>query len=418
MMFLKECKAILRSIIYAAFVVVVIIFYASQLGDFVNDMAIEKPLPDQESYGYKNAEIPELVMPNAAARLVLDLRENEFASYKTGLYRGVRLSDDKQQEIRTILNKITGLSESELYECYVNKSIAEGDQAAMEWRQVDYSDVIPVIVDYKTFKEYMVQVDQLIGGGSIYDAELLKNFASVPITYEESLAAYQEYLDQDQLSGAYARVFCDYMGLTAALFSVFVPVAYLLRDRRARVSELLYVRRISSVKMVLCRFVALVTMGILPYLIMSVIPTMQLMIYGAQNQITVDPFGFIKYIIAWILPTILSVTALAYLMTLLTETPAAIIVQFAWSLYGLFNSAYHLDGGSYGTEIMIRHNSMGNYRLMADDMTALVINRVSYCLIALLLLAVTIGIYHFKRRGMLDVSSYFRKMRRHGQEAV
>ena len=237
----------------------------------------------------------------------------------------------------------------------------------------------------------------------------MKQYGSVAITYEEKLAEYNAFLNTDKITGAYARLFCDYMGIVVALFSIFVPVSFLLRDRRAKMNELIYSREKSSVSIVLTRYFALVCMTILPFLLLSLIPTFQLSIFAAQHGMSADYFAFVKYMAAWLLPTILAITAFAFLLTTLSDTPIAILLQPIWSIYGLFTSANNIKGGQYGIEIAIRHNTLGSLHLVQENINALIVNRLSYTAISVAFILVAVYVFSLKRRGRLNGFSGFKK---------
>jgi hypothetical protein len=429
-MFIKECKAISKSIIYFAFLAVVVLFYVTQLGNYagndikqyathetepgklLSDNPLIAPIPGQENYGYRNAEIPEQVMPNAIARLVFEYADNGFTSYSTGFYRSIKLSETQLAEINDLLIRMTGLSANELLNRRNEIAIANSYVIVGQGMNIDYSEAIPIVVGYDEFKQNLKHIDKLIGGGSYYALSNLKQYGSVAITYEEKLAEYNAFLNTDKITGAYARLFCDYMGIVIALFSVFVPVSFLLRDRRAKMNELIYSRGKSSASIVLTRYFALVCMTILPFLLLSLIPTFQLSIFAAQHGMSADYFAFVKYMAAWLLPTILAITAFAFLFTTLSDTPIAILLQPIWSIYGLFTGASNIKGGQYGIEIAIRHNTLGNLQLFQENINALIVNRLSYTAISVAFILVAVYVFSLKRRGRLNGFSGFKKTTR------
>ena len=408
-MFVKECKSISKSMIYIAFIAVVILFYATQFGNCAGEdiqqytthetkpgkslpgNPLIMPTPEQDSYGYRNEEIPEQVMPNAISLLLDEYTDNSFISYPIGFYRNVKLSGKQLSEIETLLIEMTGLSVNELH---------------------SRNEIIPIMVSYDKFKENMEYIDKMIGGRSSYDPSEFRRYGQVEISYEEKLAEYNDFIKTDRITGAYARLFCDYMGIVLALFSVFVPVSFLLRDKRAKMNELIYSREKSSASIVITRYFALVCMTILPVLLLSLIPTIQLSVFALQNGMSVDYLAFVKYIAVWLVPTVLATTAIAYCFTTLTYTPIAIILQLVWSLFGIFSGANFLKGGRYGIEITIRHNSIGNLQLLQENINALIANRLSYTAISLVLIFVTVLLFDLRRRGKLNVFNGFKKAAR------
>jgi hypothetical protein len=260
----------------------------------------------------------------------------------------------------------------------------------------------------------MEQVDKILGG--IYDVTHFMRHSYLPKTYEDALAEYNDFMEYDRITGAYARLFCDYMGIVAALLSVFVPAAFLLRDKRAKANELIFSRNICSIKFILVRYTALVVMMLIPFILLSLIPSIQLINFAFKNNLSVDIFGFVKYIVAWILPTLMTTTAVALIITTITETPLAIAVQFIWSFVSLAVggvAAYAGNTGDlihYGMNLMIRHNALGNLQYYRDNITQIATNRIFYAGISLVIVFITIFIYEQKRRGEIDVRGGLRKI--------
>lgn len=434
-LFLKECKAITKSIIYFVFIGVMVLFYVSQLGNSVGDdiskaegtsvyedeysqknpflkNPLIEPPKGAESYGYVSAEIPEQVMPNATAALVREYWSNQYVTYPVGFYKTVKLNESERAEIEKILTEITGKGADGLLNLVNEQSMKNiNEQGYILGNAVEYGDVIPIIVDYELFKGKMARVDEMLGGGSYYAVGELAQYGSVPVTYEEKLAEYNEFIAEDKVTNAYARLFCDYLGIVVVLFSVFVPTAFFMRDRRAKANELIYSRRIGSSKLIAARYTALVVMMLLPVVLLSMVPLAQLMLYGGRNGISVDAFAFLKYIAAWLLPSLMTTTAVALLLTTLTDTPIAIVVQFLWSFLSILTGgAAALDGGKYGMNLIIRHNTVGNLRAVTDNLSQLVMNRVFYAVLALAFVGITIFIYEQKRRGRLDVLGSLQKI--------
>ena len=76
-LFLKECKQILKSMVYYIYVAVFVIFLSTQLGGDLVDR-IEKPLPDQGSYGRISSHEPSMVMEKILAELMQETYRNSI----------------------------------------------------------------------------------------------------------------------------------------------------------------------------------------------------------------------------------------------------------------------------------------------------------------------------------------------------
>ena len=98
-------------------------------------------------------------------------------------------------------------------------------------------------LSYERFEEVMQEVDDMLGGGSSYALDSIGDNGSEPKTYEDAVKEYEELVHKDGYTGGYARLFSDYMVIILGILPVFLAVTRELRDRRANMQELLYVRR-------------------------------------------------------------------------------------------------------------------------------------------------------------------------------
>lgn len=89
-------------------------------------------------------------------------------------------------------------------------------------------------------------------------------------------------------------------------------------------------QKISSAKLVVLRYLASITMVLLPVLLLSLESLVPLISFGAKKGISVDYFAYIKYILWWLLPEVMAVSAIGIFFTLLTDSPIAIAIQFLW----------------------------------------------------------------------------------------
>ncbi len=424
-LFFKECKLIARSIIYFVFIAVMILFYISQLGNYagvdikqVQDNAaysysnpLMEPPIDAEFYGTKQAEIPEQIMPSAILSLVQEYLANKYTTYPLGFYKNVKLNEKDQLKVANKIEELTNARPEELVNSLEEFAKLRSNAYLSGTEPPKAEEFVSIFVTYDVFKEKMAEIDQILGGGSQYSSEWLLKNGRVPLTYEEKLTNYTAFIREDQITGAYARLFCDYMGIVISLFSIFVPVAFLMRDRRANMNELLYSRKKGSASLVFLRYGAVVFMMLLPFLLLSIIPTVQLVQYGASMDLSVDAFAFLKYILSWLLPTLMTTTAIGFIFTILTDTPIAIAIQLLWGyFFDLMLSFQRMQGGNYGFELVIRHNILGNLQEVKDGMNALVINRSFYVIVSLVLIVISSLIYDQKRRGRLDFGGSLQKI--------
>ncbi len=269
----------LKSLTYYVLIAVLVFFYGTQMGSFAElNKSVEGR---EETYGTKPSEDKNKVMEVTLAMLADDYEYNEYKAYPVGFYKKVILNEKKQEKIHQILRECTGLEEgyADAVQQTVHPETADAALVVMAGAGEGRLAAAPSLT-YERFLELMGQVDELLGGGSDYDPETVEGNAVDPLTYEEAMAAYEMTLNTDRITRGYARLFCDYMGIVLSLLPVFLAVTRGIRDRRAQVSEVIYIRKVSSAAVVLSRYLAAVVMIGIPVLLLSIMPLFQCIYFG------------------------------------------------------------------------------------------------------------------------------------------
>lgn len=331
-------------------------------------------LDAEERVRFRNLE-------SALQSLIREYSANRYVTYPIGFYKEVTLSEKKQAKMLEIIREITGL-----------------DELSTEQPKLSISEDL----SHERFKELMKQADKLLGGGSMYSESYLKYIARVPTSYEEALQAYNDIIYKDRLSGAYARLFCDYLGIVLTILPVFLAVTRALRDKRAGINQVIYSKRASSASIILSRYLSIVLLIMLPVFIIAGYLSARCLYYGANEGINVDAFAFFKYCLFWLLPAVMISSSVGIFLTELTQTAIAIVVMGIWWFISLFMGVADLGGG-YGWNLIPRHNTIGNYQVFIDNLKLLVLNRLCYSLLAILLAAAAVLVYDLKRRGKLAI---------------
>lgn len=378
MLLWKEIKKTVLSITFAVFIIFLLAFAISQeVLNFSNEIIT---VPQQgEDYGTQQKEEPELIMPAAFSSLYKEFTANEYIAYPIGFYKNVKLNDTDQEKMAEIISTLSGVPVDDL----LNKSNIKVNLSAD--------------ISYKVFKECMKQADNLIGGGSNYSENSLLNFSCVKITYEEAVESYNLIASTDKFTGAYARLFCDYIGIILSILPVFIAVAVCLKDRRAKMNDLIYARKISSFKLILSRYFAIIIAVMLPTVILAYISNST--IWGQYSGMNLDYFAPLKYAIGWLMPSAMIAVAIGIFFTELTETPIAIAIQGLWWFIDLNAGVSRMGGVHTLFELTPRHNVLGNTQIFLDEFNTLVANRLVMSGAALLFVIATVIIYEQKRRG-------------------
>lgn len=420
----KECRKVICSLTFLLYAAAVFAMYYSQFHAELNGAEI-KPEPNQSSYGMTVREVPELIMPRAIERLLTEYRANSYTAYPIGFYKEVRLMEKKREKMAEILCELTGLPREELnphgkgdvdgddeisFEIGGENGIREiGDHSFVvdgngDFGQVDASMPeqfpqeyeIPESLTYERFRELMRAADDLIGGGSQYsDQYILHNFSQVPKTYEEALKEYAELVEEDGVTGGYARLYCDYVGFMLCILPVFVAVSMMQLDRRARMEALVHSRSASSAAIVLARYAALVSVMLLPVIVTAVMAQAKVM--GYYPGVRMDFFAFARGVAVWLLPSIMVAAAVGMVITELVSGLAAILLQAGWWFASMFSGA--LTGGIGKFGLLIRHNSLYKREIFMQQRGDFLFNRIFFVLFSLALVTLAAVVYEEKRKG-------------------
>lgn len=380
----KEIKKAVVSITFLVFIIALLAFPLSQ--DVLNFSNDTLTVPEQgEDYGIQQKEVPELIMPVAFNSLYNEFAANEYIAYPIGFYKNVRLNEADKEKMAKIISTLSEVPVNDLLDYDTSANSIE----------VTLSDDI----SYEEFKECMKQADDLIGGGSNYSENNLLNFSYVKITYEEATTNYNLIVNEDKFTGAYARLFCDYVGIILSILPVFIAVAICLKDKRAKMNDLIYARKTSLFELILSRYFAVVVSVMLPTVILAYISNST--VWGQYSGMALDYFAPLKYAIGWLMPSVMIAAAIGMFFTELTGTPIAIAIQGLWWFIDLNVNVGvdRLRGVHSLFELTPRHNSLGNTQIFLDEFHTLVTNRLIIADVALLLVAATVIIYEQKRRG-------------------
>lgn len=407
----KECVQYLKSAVYYIFLIYLIGDFFIQLGGDIT--TIEAPQPEWESYE-QYGTVPEedemVIMQITLENLLQEYEQNNYVTYPVGFYKEVTLSDEEQREVLDVILDMSGLTEEELRTVYqefqnsidkLMEQLSETEEPVVEESMLTMPQLNVSVRDgysYETFLKNMKKIDELLGGGSDYTENNILTNAEKSPTYEQAYKVYNDFIEKDKITNAYARLFCDYEGITLAIITVFLAVARTLRDRRAQMEQVVYSHRISSAKLILSRYLAAVIMAVTPVLILSCSMLVQVIYYANHIQVQYDLFAFVKYTVFWLLPTILVSLSVGFFLTELTDCPVAIFVQAVWWFASLMAPGKLV--GVAGWNLIPRFNSVLGYEIYEQMRSQLLRNRLFYTVLAMVLLLLTIGIYDLKRKGV------------------
>lgn len=408
MLFLKECRRVLFSLTFLIYIAAVSAFYWTQFLPETRE-PITPPSQGLNDYGTVAKEDPTILMPAAAKSLVMAYLRGYYVAYPIGFYKEVKLSEKKSVQMAQIIEEITGITRQELdgFSDFdeggsIMQPDGNGGYVAV-YQEPTMPDVqVSDTVTYDRFRELMRKADAIIGGGSDYsDDNIVGTFSRVPRTYEDALKDYEELLEKDRISGAYARLFCDYMGIIVSILPVFAAAALANADRKSRMEQLIYARKISSARLVFTRYAALVSMLMIPILILAGAASVS--IARLHSAGSTDLFAIPGLSICWLLPNILFSAALGMALTELLSPLTAVFAQGVLWVGSVMSPSNGLTGCIGRFTLVCRHNSLYGRYLFTEDIGKFTCSRIFYSVLALAVMVLTVGIYSKKRKGGLNV---------------
>lgn len=416
MLFFKECKKVAFSLSFVIYTIVVLAFYFTQFHADCSE-PLPKPVPGLDNYGMIEKEVPEILMPAAVDSIISEYLSGSFTAYPHGFYKNIRLKEKDKSRLAGIITEVSGIPQEELdsFEGFDSGGYYYMDESgSMVYYKGNIPEAnIPGSLTYERFRELMREVDDIIGGGSKYsDVFIVGNFSLVPKTYEDALAEYEQFISKDKITGAYARLFCDYLGIDLAVMPVFVAVALAGLDRRARMEQLAYSRRISSAKLIFTRFFALVAVMLLPVVFTAI--HAHFMVRSIYPGSDLDNTAILRYTVFWLIPNIMTAAAAGMLVTELTSGLLAIFMQGVWWFSSVLAASDGLTGGIRKFTLVMRHNSLLGYDVFQTEWSNIVFNRSFFTVMSVLAVALTSLIYELKRRGSfngfrIDIPNFKRK---------
>lgn len=456
-LFGMECKKIAKSVLYWVLVLALLAVSLYQYDPSVeselhrtNDPAsVFYTAPDGD-YAEERNSVPDEAMEHtmmigATKLLMYNYRDNCYQYYPFGYVKEKTMSDKEQAVILQYLMELTGLREQELagtkdgagdtnigdvpisgggaFVLEPGKgSTNENGQFVIrpdEWQYVpgdgtssetpsQSSGSFEIQVSFERFKEIMEEVSRMIGRNSYFSWTMLKlyyfgnDMEDAPITERQ----HREFYEGDRVTGAFARYYCDSISISVLFLPAFVIVDLMLRDKRRKMQGLTYPRTISSAKLICARYAAAVCMTMLPILILPVKSLVVLMRYCGSIGVQADALAFVKYTLAWILPTVLLIMAISLVVTALLENYTAILLAGLIWLVGK-PTVDKLEGGNYDLfDLIIRHNTLKGYGRMMENIQMLALNRITISVIALALVGLAVLVYSKKRKGGLTPEIY------------
>ena len=390
-LFTKECRQLLSSLVFYIYIVIFVLFMASQLG---NVNAVTMPQPGQESYGTEYTIDETAIMEQTLSTLFREVSNESFDTYPLGFIKTFIPGHDDLEKITDILERCTGYSLNELTDMDLKFYEASGNF-------LDYDFTVPLAndLDYDTFVSEMAKVADIVGSGCLYEKDMFETFTLAPVTYEQAVKEFNDICDIDHVTDSYMRLFCDYAEIMLGLLPIFVMVTRCVRDRRSHAMQVIFSKPSSSARIVLSRYLANLAMVLIPVLILAFAMELPYVYQAHTLGVTPHYLSFIKYTFVWLLPVTAWIMALSYLLAELTNGIVAVIVPVLYTFF--CDLSGNVLVGDWGFKLMPRWNTFGEAEYFMQHQNELYVNRLFYGGLAVCAVMLTVFIYNCKRKGGL-----------------
>ena len=168
-LFVKECRQVLRSLVYYLYVAVFALFIYSQMGS--EGLDVKEPVPGQSGYGQIVTHDETLIMEGVLEKLAWDVYYNSFTTYPIGFYKEVQLTAGEREQAGEILERCTGKGYEELMEEMIGY-FSQYEQDPMGDAGEAYESYKVTVKEGFTYEEFgaaMEEVCRLVGKGSSYE---------------------------------------------------------------------------------------------------------------------------------------------------------------------------------------------------------------------------------------------------------
>lgn len=367
---LKEFKQQLKSIAFYIFIAIALVFYFSQYNGSVNRLVPPKQNSVYSVTKAKTEDEKVVIGYKTLNALLLD----EYTYRYIPISKKVKLNDETLNEVKTFLDEISS-----------NKDVLS----------IKRSDIN---IDYDTMINFMDSLDEELGGNTTLGEKYRSFFREM--TYEEACEEYEKLSNRSDITDGYGRLLSDYLGIVAAMFSVFVCVSSADRDKRDGVEDLVYSSNVNSVAYVLAKAIGVIISIMSVILFIGLAECIVFLNESIKYNIPVNILPLLKYLIIWVGPTVMFVVSLCMLiMMLIQNSIISIIIQVGMAFW-CENSTQLI--GDYGlSKFIIRFNSIGDIDIYNSCYKYIMYNRAFYFCISLIIIALSAVIWNIRRDKVL-----------------
>lgn len=197
------------------------------------------------------------------------------------------------------------------------------------------------------------------------------------------------------ISGGYARLALDNLGIIMGLITIIYSFMSYTEEKKMQINGYIYTSSTSSVKFVLCKYLA----NVVPLMLLSVIYILFEAVcfmywnYSFNYGYNISVIPFLTQMPLAIFPTILITAATGHLLGILLQSVTAIIIQFVL----FFLSFGGILGGKLNLNIFIRYYYFDDYNFYQEHYRSILTNRIIMTILSIVLTACVVLLFDYRR---------------------
>lgn len=350
--------------------------------------------------------------------------------------------DDDTDLIKEIESKIELLNDNKIV--YMNaekkKALVEISNYIVERidnGNLSYTDIINmdtalfqkynIDISEETFDSLLDKLDNILGGYTYYSdyffmdhsdfrrdlVELngYNNYASSVIGVNDiEMDELLEYYYSEVNGYGYCSLFTFYLiDKIEIIICLLLPLVMLIynNSNKKGVKDLIYIKKITSFKVIILSFFGIIVSVIIPILLILVLYTFSLNICALEIGYTLDCFGLLLNGLVVVFPEIIFMTALDILIIFFTDSfiPTILVSSLVFGI-----SVDDYIGRYEFNRVIIRFNYIGNVRFIDNDLSKIVDNRLAVMFVGFVIILIVVAVYSLGRNSIFTCNNRYKSI--------
>lgn len=260
---------------------------------------------------------------------------------------------------------------------------------------------------YDIYNNLFLQINELLGENTPFGTKNRYIIFNNINTLQEQNNIF-EMIKSEKITNTYARYYSDYLSILAGILPALFGAFILIDDRKYKMNQLVYSKKISSIEYVLIKFFSIVLLFMICFYIIAGFSTILFIKFSNEFKLTIDYFAFFKYTTFWIMPTIFFTISFTMLLSVIFVNG---VISFIFQLILFLLSILDLIGNYSLWKPIIRFNEVGQLDFYNNNFHSIVVNRIFITILSFVLLVFTIKLYSMLRNDNNFLAQFYNKIK-------